>query len=313
MIIVSVCMITYNHEKYIAKAIDSVLMQKTNFDFELVIGDDVSKDKTRDILMSYKEKYPDIIKLIFNNYNIGGTKNFGNVYKNCTGKYIAILEGDDYWISDKKIQTQVDYLEFHTNYVGCFHRMNIVDSEKKFIKIFPEKNFSESVIDFEYLLINGNNIPTPTVMFKKNIFPTLPDVFFSSDIIGDLQLFYLISYKGKIGFIDEILAAYRKNSNVSCFSLQPIINRLTESHKVYEALDKYFNYNYHYYFKKNLTDNSLMLAREYFKIKDYYQFKFYYNKAKNYGQYIKVKIKIKFYLGYLYLFIYKIFGKYGNY
>ena len=144
------------------------------------------------------------------------------------------------------------------------------------LKFFLKKNFSESVIDFEYLLINGNNIPSPTVMFKKNIFPTLPDVFFSSYIIGDLPLFHLVSYKGKIGFIDEILAAYRKNSNVSCFSLQPIINRLTETHKVYEALDKYFNYNYHDYFKKHLTNNSLALARQYFKIKDYYQFKFYY-------------------------------------
>src|ERR1700739_2391661 len=109
--LISVCMITYNHEKYIAQAIESVLAQKTNFPVELVIGDDYSTDSTRKICLDYKKKHPDILKLRFPDKNMGMMPNFIANLKECDSRYIALLEGDDYWTDPYKLQKQFDFLE----------------------------------------------------------------------------------------------------------------------------------------------------------------------------------------------------------
>ena len=108
---VSVFMITYNHEKYIAEALDSILMQKTDFDFDIVIGEDCSTDATRRIVLEYSRKYPDKIKLLLHNVNVGFISNMMYVLEACTGKYVAMCEGDDYWTDPFKLQKQVDFLE----------------------------------------------------------------------------------------------------------------------------------------------------------------------------------------------------------
>lgn len=109
--LVSVWMITYNHEKFIAQAIDSVIMQKTNFDYEIVIGEDCSTDRTREIVLEYKAKHPDKFKLLLQEKNVGMMQNFIVTLKTCNGKYIALLEGDDYWTDPLKLQKQVDFLQ----------------------------------------------------------------------------------------------------------------------------------------------------------------------------------------------------------
>ncbi|MDF1549683.1 MAG: glycosyltransferase, partial [Bacteroidales bacterium] len=122
----SVCMITYNHEKYIGQAIEGVLMQKTNFDIELLIGEDFSNDNTRNICMGYKNKYPDKIKLLLREKNIGMMRNFIQTLNTCKGKYIALCDGDDYWTDPLKLQKQVDFLEANPEYALCYHRVNIL-------------------------------------------------------------------------------------------------------------------------------------------------------------------------------------------
>mgnify|MGYP001248218371 CR=1 FL=1 len=115
--LVSVHMITYNHEKYIAQAIEGVLMQKTNFLFELVIGEDCSTDSTRVICKEYADRYPNIIKLLPDaGKNLGMMENAIRTTMACTGKYIALCEGDDYWTDPYKLQKQVDFLEAHNDY-----------------------------------------------------------------------------------------------------------------------------------------------------------------------------------------------------
>jgi glycosyltransferase involved in cell wall biosynthesis len=106
---VSVLMITYNHEKFIAQAIDSILMQQTDFEYEIVVGDDFSKDRTRAILDNYKKKHPSKIKLLFPDRNLGMHRNFIQTLNSCQGQYVALLEGDDYWTSPYKLQKQVDF------------------------------------------------------------------------------------------------------------------------------------------------------------------------------------------------------------
>jgi len=120
---VSVLMITYNHEKYIEQAINSVLCQSGVGSVELVIGEDCSTDQTRRIVQRYSEKYADQIRLILANKNQGPGRNFRATYNSCRGKYIAVLEGDDWWVDSSKLARQVKVMESHPEYVGCFHRV----------------------------------------------------------------------------------------------------------------------------------------------------------------------------------------------
>ena len=137
--LVSVCIITYNHEAYIAQAIESVLSQKTDFPFEIIIGEDDSSDNTRNIVTRYREQYPDKIRLLLNsrsnviyvNGHATGRWNFIQTLSNSVGKYIAFLEGDDYWTDPLKLQSQVDFLEANPEYVLCGHRIKVVDSDGK--------------------------------------------------------------------------------------------------------------------------------------------------------------------------------------
>lgn len=120
--LVSICCITYNHEHYIKEAFDGFIMQKTNFPVEIVISDDCSKDNTREIIAEYKAKYPDLIRDVSPDKNLGSSANFIYVQQCAQGKYIAICEGDDYWTDPYKLQKQVDFLEAHSEYSVCWHR-----------------------------------------------------------------------------------------------------------------------------------------------------------------------------------------------
>src|ERR1700733_14979577 len=120
---VSVFMITYNHEKYVEQAIKSIVTQKVNFDFELVIGEDFSTDNTLAICKKYSARYPDIIKLLPSDKNHGLMGNAVRTLNACTGKYIAMCEGDDYWCDPYKLQKQVDFLETNSDYTICFSKV----------------------------------------------------------------------------------------------------------------------------------------------------------------------------------------------
>ncbi len=125
-IMVSVAIPVYNHALFVERAVESVLMQKTNFKFEIIIGDDFSTDGTREILIALKEKNPYKIQLLLADKNNGVHTNAVNIYNNCKGKYIAMLEGDDYWTYEHKLQKQVDFLENNPDYNGCFHDASII-------------------------------------------------------------------------------------------------------------------------------------------------------------------------------------------
>src|SRR5688500_13476797 len=111
MVDVSVWITTYNHEKFIAEAIESVLRQQPSLSYEIVIGEDCSTDRTREIVLSYKEKYPDKIILYLPKQNTGMVQMTKKSYSFCTGRYVAWLDGDDYWVDPFKLQKQVDFLE----------------------------------------------------------------------------------------------------------------------------------------------------------------------------------------------------------
>ena len=117
---VSVSMLAYNHEKFISKAIESVLMQETEFDVELVIGEDNSPDNTREVIDSYVAKHPDKIKALYRDNNVGARQNGIEVWEACQGDYIAYLDGDDYWTDPLKLQKQADFMDKNPGCTICF-------------------------------------------------------------------------------------------------------------------------------------------------------------------------------------------------
>jgi len=208
--LVSVCMITYNHENYIRDAIEGVLIQKTNFPIELIIGEDCSTDNTRKICQENKAKYPDKIKLLLPENNLGMMTNFITTLKACKGKYIALCEGDDYWTDSYKLQQQVDFLEGNTDYSICFHKIQIFkEPENKLVPDYITREVNETTDIYE--LAKKNYIHTPSVVFR-NIIERYPKELYKSPV-GDYFLLMLIAQYGKIKKIDDVKAVYRVSQN----------------------------------------------------------------------------------------------------
>ena len=209
--LLSVCLITYNHEKFIEQAIESVLMQKINFNWEFIIADDYSTDNTRAIIKKYADKYPNLIKLILQEKNVGAARNWLDLIYSPIGKYTAFFEGDDYWTDPYKLQKQVDFLEANDDYVICFHKVMIRNGEElveDFITHVPKGKDSFTIMD----LAKGNFIHTPSVVFRNNLIK-LPEWFLESPI-GDYPLYMLLSFHGKIKLLEDTMAVYRYNVGV---------------------------------------------------------------------------------------------------
>ncbi|GAA5093210.1 hypothetical protein GCM10023210_23290 [Chryseobacterium ginsengisoli] len=207
---VAVYMITYNQENFIEQSVESVVNQKTNFNYKLFIGEDCSTDRTREICIQLKEKYPDKIHLALNESNLGASLNAKNTFNLSFGSnadYIALIEGDDYWTDPFKLQKQVDFLENNPEYSSCFHNVEEVDSSGK-----PLENrlvVSETVEKTYTIedLANGNFIHTAAVVFRRN-FNEIPAWVFNSPA-GDYPIHMINASYGFIKYFPQKMAAYR--------------------------------------------------------------------------------------------------------
>lgn len=202
---VSVLTTTYNHERYIGQAMDSVLAQQTNFPWEQIIGEDCSTDGTRPIVQDYQRRYPDQIKPILREHNVGRRQNFLEAFALCQGDYIAILEGDDYWTSPLKLQRQVDFLDAHPDHAICFHAVEARDESG--VQAPKEVRATRGRYTLEDLL-EQNIIPTCSVLFRNRLFASFPDWYLAAPA-GDWPLHVLNAHYGAIGYIDELMAVYR--------------------------------------------------------------------------------------------------------
>ena len=218
--LVSVKMITYNHAPFIAQAIDCVLQQKTNFPFELVIGEDCSTDGTRDIVFEYQKKYPEIIRVITSDENVGMKANGIRTGKACRGKYIAFCEGDDYWHHPEKLQRQIDYLESHPECGLVYSSYDVYHpSSQKMIKDFIKYHNWEmpktpSIYDFlEGKFELGLGILTCTIMVRRNLLEQIieADPYLHQSghfLMGDAQLWAELSTMANLHYIPESLATH---------------------------------------------------------------------------------------------------------
>ncbi len=253
--LVSICCITYNHEKYIADAIKSFLMQETNFPIEIIIHDDASKDNTANIIRKYEKKYPDIIKPIYQKENqyskgISITQNF--IAPNVKGKYVATCEGDDFWTDAKKLQKQVDFLETHEDYIMCFHPVAVVDTNKNFTgrylgpygKGSREYTIKDTVI--------GGVLHVSSRLIRAKYYTAEKPQWMRNAKHGDYAFSLYLSAEGKVYFMDEVMSAYRKgveNSIMTNFRKNYTKNNDIEYHlnriQTLNMADEYYKYKYH--------------------------------------------------------------------
>lgn len=209
---VTVAMLTYNHEKYISQAIESVLMQETSFDVQLVIAEDCSTDSTRFIVLNYQKKYPDRIIVILQEKNVGAQVNNLNLFENLNGKYIAALEGDDFWTDPHKLQKQVDFLENHSDYAFCFSNIVHVDEKGQQLNEKWPNRHEEFTISFR-LLGEEYYVPTPTLIFRNNLIDALFfNEFLSKAELGDYMIISRLLLEGKGYYTPEVFAAYRHHN-----------------------------------------------------------------------------------------------------
>ena len=212
---VSVLMTVYNHERYLKKAIEGVLMQRTNFKFELIIGEDCSTDGSRNIVEFYQNKYPDIIRAMLNSENLGMDSNGWQVTKAAKGKYLAICEGDDFWTDSNKLQIQVDFLESYPEYSGCYHSVKIIDENEKSLDIGPTPYVIDEDSDYDTEEWMKCILPGQTgSIVMRNYYPQLEpadlDLFLSTRCNGDNKIPILLLYHGKIRKMTRIMSCYRR-------------------------------------------------------------------------------------------------------
>lgn len=251
---VSVCIITYNKERYIKEAIESVLMQETTCRYEIVVGDNSSTDQTPTILKSYWEKDKEHFSLILNNENLGLTTNIYNTMMKAKGKYIIILYGDDYWISPEKMQRQFDYLEKHMDVVGVTATLEYrYDGENTPFKLFPNASMRGKKCTLDCYL-SGYDFPMAGVMFRNDAFNEKREVFSkmleASLYIDDLSFCILLLSVGDVFILAEPTSAYRcfkKTENAGNFnSVNSTYRKLNMSmellSKLWHVTDKEYDF-----------------------------------------------------------------------
>jgi glycosyltransferase involved in cell wall biosynthesis len=208
---VTVLVATYNHEKFIAQAINSVLGQKTDFEYEIVIIEDCSTDSTRDIVVDFREKHPEKIRLTLAERNYNDNRAWVREMANARGEYVAFLDGDDYWTSPHKLQKQVDFLDLHPECSICCHNVTAFyeDHSQPPYDFNPVDQKEISTLDD---LWNGNFVAGCSAVLRRGLVREFPDWFYTLKW-ADWALYILWAQHGQIGYIGEIMGAYRIHKN----------------------------------------------------------------------------------------------------
>jgi glycosyltransferase involved in cell wall biosynthesis len=238
---VSVAMITYNQERFIAQAIESVLVQETDFGVELVIGEDCSTDGTRAIARDYGEWYPGRIRLLLRDRNLGMIPNFVATLGACGGQYVALCEGDDYWTDPGKLQKQVDFLDAHPEYAVCFHDVAVVDDQgrERSATYCPADQKRRSTLED---VLRSDFLPTCSVMYRRGLFGEFPP-WYEGMPTGDWPLHVLNAEHGDIGYLPEVMGVYRQHGGGVYTSLS-YDRRFQDMLRIYDVFGAHLEQRY---------------------------------------------------------------------
>lgn len=239
-IMVSVICLTYNHEKYIADCLESLVNQETNFKYEILVHDDASIDKTKDIIEKYRVLYPHLIYPIYESENLysQGKSIQEPLIKVSKGKYLAFCEGDDYWNDKTKLQKQFEALEKNTDCSMCVHKVLIVNKEGRSTDKIHGSKFKYGILQGDYFIKNylmdkkGFYFQTSSYFIKKDVIVNMPEEL-NRFGVGDIPMLLQSSLCGNIFFIDEILSSYRSftegSTNVMMLNKDYALNRINKS------------------------------------------------------------------------------------
>lgn len=250
-IMVSIECTSYNHEKYIAEALESMLMQQTNFAYEILIHDDASTDRTAEIIRSYEKKYPDIVKPIYqteNQYSKGVLVELFN-QERAQGKYIAVCEGDDYWTDPQKLQRQVDYMEAHPECSMCVHAAEQVSAVTKKTVYTIRPSHKNKIYTVEEVIEGGGDLfATNSILYSLEKIPEKPE-FYLNATIGDYPLVICGALSGTVYYMDRNMSAYRVEVEGSWTTMQvsDVAKKQEHLQEVAEMLDEinaYTNFKY---------------------------------------------------------------------
>ncbi len=249
---VSVCIPTYNHEKYIRQTLDGALMQQTDFEIEIVIGDDASTDNNQQIIQEYVDKYPKVFRAFLHKENqgpkepkeFGGRNNVLQLLKACKGNYVALCEGDDFWTDSLKLQKQFDFMEANPDYAICHHNMQVIYEDGSPEHFFNDENqkVESSIID----ILKDRWFIATAATFYRNFFreKNFAD-WHSRAAAGDWALVIQLAATGKIHYLPETMGVYRKHrgglSNVqSSTNLYFLKNR----QQMFADVNKWLDFRY---------------------------------------------------------------------
>lgn len=312
---VSVRLMTYMHEQFIAKAMDGIMMQKTNFKIEVVVGDDFSEDETLHIIKSYKNTENIHIKILDRKkgdtywnkrQRLGRLYNFINILENCTGNYIAILDGDDYWTDPFKLQKQVDFLEENSEYIVCSHNAKIIDENNT---VLQEKKLSKLTNNREYSSLDlkkGAFLLTVAMVFKNSI-KEFPKSFYTVKN-ADTFLISILGQHGKGMYLENIEPAMYRVHNGGVWSTLDQNKKWLYNFNSYNTIKRYYRQREDFITTKELDVKLKWINKKLFKtihletsLKDYLKITYYYviyNKVLQ--SYSKTKTSAKTLLKYLY-------------
>lgn len=210
---VSICCLTYNHEKYLKKALDGILMQKTDFPYEIIIGEDCSTDNSRKVIDEYVSAYPELFTVLYREKNVGTRKNMDEVFALAKGAYFCILETDDYWIDPEKLQIQVDWLDNHPDCLAVTHQCQMVDQFDNNLDIsYPQiRSGYYQWKDYRNDCMPGQ---TASVLARNYYAQDLFDISLIDETSkdygpGDRRRFFMLRAHGQIYCLDRVMSCYR--------------------------------------------------------------------------------------------------------
>ena len=248
---VTIWLSTYNQEPYVSQALDSILMQKTSFPFEIIAADDCSTDRTQEIILDYQKRYPGIIVTFFPEHNLGGCRKLtgcidAGLFR---GEYLSYLEGDDYWLGEDRLQTLVDFLEANPEYSRVSHRRKVIDEGG------TDKGFDipESVLGRPFTIedfLAGKNYSDFGSVFRnyfRQCGSKYHELFWASRNVLDFQDMFITQDFGPVFVMDAVYGVYRSISAAGAQnynSITPIAKRRRDSIHIAQTVEQFYKGKY---------------------------------------------------------------------